>query len=134
MKNTLLSILLATIASLLVLSPTPLLAQVVTVTTVSPIEAKLAALDSGRMDVKQSTINNYTRLLNELGKKCKEERRLIGDYASKGVELLKEKNVSMNRLEFLEAMNQSIPENAKAKLNVRCAEISALLVTITNRR
>lgn len=108
-------------------------AQNVRVTDSSPPEAKLAAIDQGSTVVSRSRIRDYGRPLNRLDQKCKEPRERIADYAVKGVELLKEKkNVRMSILRFLQAMDESIPKGSES-LDLSCAEITALLVTMIDR-
>jgi hypothetical protein len=107
-------------------------AQTVTVTSSSPPEAKLASIDAGSKVVQQSTVRQYARLLDDLDRKCKENRTQIGDFAAKGVELLAEKKVTMTYLKFLQSMNGSMPEGSE-KLNLSCAEIAAMLVTMIER-
>ena len=86
-------------------------AQTVTVTDASPPEAKLAALDAQSKTVQHSAIREYTRLLDGLDRKCKEDRDRIGDITVKGVQLLAQKNVAMTHKQFLQAMNDSMPKS-----------------------
>ena len=108
-------------------------AQTVTVTDASPPEAKLAALDAQSKTVQHSAIREYTRLLDGLDRKCKEDRDRIGDITVKGVQLLAQKNVAMTHKQFLQAMNDSMPKGSET-LNLGCAEIAAFLVTMIDRR
>ena len=109
-----------------------LTAQTVTVTSSSPAEAKLAAIDAGSKVVQQSAVRQYVLLLDALDLKCKENRTQIGNIAAKGVQLLAEKKVTMNHLKFLQSMNGALPEGSET-LSLSCAEIAALLVTMINR-
>jgi hypothetical protein len=52
--------------------------QTVTVTDASAPEAKLAALDAHSKTVQQSVIREYARLLDDLDRKCREDRDRIG--------------------------------------------------------
>jgi hypothetical protein len=63
-----------------------LTAQTTTVTSSSPPEAKLAAIDKGSPVVSTSAISQYARVLDRLDSKCTESRTRIGDIAVKGVE------------------------------------------------
>ena len=107
-------------------------AQTVTVTSSSPVEAKLAAIDARSKVVQQSVIRQYARLLDSVDRKCKENRTQLGDITAKGVELLAEKKVKMTHLKFLQSMNDSMPEGAET-LNLSCVEIGALLATMIER-
>lgn len=107
-------------------------AQTVTVTSSSPIEAKLAAIDARSKVVQQPVVRRYARLLDDLDRKCKESRTQIGDIAVKGVELLAQKRVTMTNLVFMQSMSGSMPEGSQS-LNLSCAEIAAILVTMTDR-
>ena len=116
---------------LFVLNPTSAEAQKVRVTSTSPPEAKLAAIDTQSPTVSQALVNVYATLLDRLDQKCPEDRSFIGDIAVKGVQLLEsEKDVKMTLLQFLAAMDKSIP--AEAAGQVRCTEIAAALVTMIN--
>ena len=107
-------------------------AQTVTVTDASPPEAKLAALDAHSKTVQHNAIGEYTRLLDGLDRKCKEDRDRIGDITVKGVQLLAQKKVAMTHKQFLQAMNDSMPKGSDT-LNLGCAEIAAFLVTMIDR-
>jgi hypothetical protein len=107
-------------------------AQTVTVTSSSPVEAKLAAVDACSKVVQQTAVRRYERLLDDLDRKCKEGRTQIGDIAVKGVELLAKKRVTMTNLKFLQSMSDSMPEGSQS-LNLSCAEIAAILVTMIDR-
>lgn len=107
-------------------------AQTVTVTSSSPIEAKLAAIDARSKVVQQPVVRRYARLLDDLDRKCKESRTQIGDIAVKGVELLAKKRVTMTNLKFMQSMSDSMPEGSQS-LNLSCAEIGAILVTMIDR-
>jgi hypothetical protein len=107
-------------------------AQTVTVTDTSAPEAKLAALDAHSKTVQQSAIREYARLLDDLDRKCKENRDRIGDVTVKGVQLLAEKNVAMTHKMFLQSMSDSMPKGSET-LNLGCAEIAAFLVTMIDR-
>jgi hypothetical protein len=107
-------------------------AQTVTVTDASAPEAKLAALDAHSKTVQHSAIREYARLLDDLDRKCKEDRDRIGDVAVKGVQLLAEKNIAMTHKMFLQSMNDSMPKGSETR-NLGCAEIAAFLVTMIDR-
>jgi len=125
------SILVSVLA--IALLPDQSLAQRVRVTGSSPSEAKLAAIDEATTVVSVGLIRQYASLLNRLDPKCKEDRTLVGDIAAKGVELLREeKGVRTSILKFLQAMDDSIPEEG-ASLNLSCAEVAAALVVMIDR-
>jgi hypothetical protein len=107
-------------------------AQTVTVTDASAPEAKLAALDAHSTTVQQSAIREYARLLDDLDRKCKENRDRIGEVVIKGVQLLAEKNVAMTHKQFLQSLNDSMPKGSETR-NLGCAEIAAFLVTMIDR-
>jgi hypothetical protein len=108
-------------------------AQSVTITSSSPTEAKLASIDARSTTVQQTTIAQYARLLDSLDRKCKENRTQIGDFAAKGVQLLAEKkHVKMTHLKFLQSMDGSMPQGSET-LNLSCAEVAAMLVTMIER-
>lgn len=106
--------------------------QTVAVTSSSPPEAKLAAIDTDNTEVPPSTVQEYKKLLDDLDQKCTENRAQIGDIAVKGVQLFSEKKITMTLLKFLESMNGSMPEGSQT-LNLRCAEIAAMFITMTDR-
>jgi hypothetical protein len=114
------------------LLPRPVAAQTVTVTSSSPPEAKLAAIDAHSKIVQQSAVRQYATLLDRLDRKCKENRVQIGDITAKGVQLLAEKRVTMTHLRFLQSMDGSMPEGSE-RLGLSCAEIGAMLVTLIER-
>lgn len=122
----LLSFLVCTVLS------TTVSAQTVTVTNSSSAEAKLASIDARSKVLQESTVRQYARLLDDLDRRCKENRTQIGDFAATGVELLAEKKVAMTHLKFLQSMNGAMPEGSEA-LELSCAEIAALLVTMIDR-
>ena len=107
-------------------------AQTITVTDASAPEAKLAALDAHSKTVQQSEIREYARLLDDLDRKCRENRQRIGDVAVKSVQLLAAKNVAMTHKKFLQAMIASTPKGSET-LDLGCAEIAAFLVTMIDR-
>lgn len=107
--------------------------QTVSVTSSSLPEAKLASIDSHSTEVPTGTVAGYARLLDDLDRKCKENRAQIGDIAAKGVQIFSEKRVTMTHLKFLQSMNDSMPEGSET-LNLSCAEIAAMFVTMTDRR
>ena len=112
---------------------TTLIGQNVRVTASSPPEALLAALDQGSMLVSQSLVQKYRRILDSIDPKCKETNKQIADFTVTGVRLLKEqKKIRMTNLKFLQAMDESLPEDAES-LNLSCAEIAALLVTLIDQ-
>jgi hypothetical protein len=101
------------------------------VTNSSPIEAKLAALDTRSNTVQSSIVRSYAELLDHLGHKCKENRQQIADFSAKGVELLGKKRVTMSHFGFLQSMKASVPDNMPPGV-LSCAEVAAALVTLTN--
>jgi hypothetical protein len=103
-----------------------------TVTGASPAEAKLAAIDAHGTTVQREAVRVYGELLDDLDRKCKEDRTRIGNIAVKCVELLARKNVRMTHLKFLQAMNDSMPAGSES-LGLSCAEIGAMLVTTIDR-
>ncbi len=118
---------------LLALITAPSLGQTVRVTSFSPPEAKLAAIDKGTNVVSASLIQLYARRIESLKRKCKEDATSIADTAVKGVEgLQKWRGVSMSILGFLSAMDESIPVDAES-LGLSCVEISSLLIAMTEK-
>lgn len=119
-------------AIVILVSARPALAQNVTVTDSSPPEWKLAAIDCQCRSIPQSTARQYAQLLDDIDKKCKEDRGSIGDIVAKGVKLLlSEKGVTLTHLRFLQAMSMSMPPGSQT-LGLACADIATLLVlTIT---
>lgn len=101
------------------------------VTSTSPIEAKLAALDTRSNTVQSSIVRQYAQLLDHLALKCRENRQQIADFSSKGVELLGNKRVTISHFGFLQSMKASIPDDAPPGI-LSCAEVAAALVTLTN--
>ena len=93
----------------------------------------MASIDARNKVVQESTVRQYARLLDGLDRKCKENRTQIADFAAKGVQLLAEKKVEMTHLKFLQSMDGAMPEGSEA-LEISCAEIAALLVTMIDRR
>jgi hypothetical protein len=103
------------------------------VSDASPSEAKLAALDARSAVVHDTTVAAYGHLLDRLSNKCVEARERIGDFAVVGTQHLKEgKNVTLSIRRFLEVMNESIPAEA-ATLQLKCAEVAAVLATTISR-
>lgn len=121
---------------MVVLAAMPIVAAAedVLVTSASPPEAKLASIDAQSTTVARATIDRYTKILNELEKRCPESREQIANFAVTGVKILKEsKGVVMTQLQFLDAMNGSLPPGSES-LGVKCAEIAAMLATLIDRQ
>ena len=103
--------------------------QTTSVTSSSPTEAKLVAIDQGVPVVPTSEVRYYGTLLDKLNSKCPENRTFIGDIAVRGTQLLKsDKGVTLSVKKFLEAMDGAIPPEAANV--VKCTEISAALVVM----
>jgi hypothetical protein len=124
--------LLATVFLAATLLATSTQAQNVTVGSTSPPEAKMAAMDTHSTSVPQATLRQYGALLNSVDTKCKEDRAQIANMVAKGVELLEKKGVTMTYLKFLQSLDGAMPKGSEA-LNLSCAEMSALLVTMIDR-
>jgi hypothetical protein len=121
----------ASLVSVVLASPAG--AQMVTVTDSSPPEAKLAAIDAQGRLVQQSTITKFSAALDDLDRKCTEDRTQIANMVVTSVKLLAdEKSVTMTHLKFMQSMNDSMPKGSE-RLNLSCAEIAAMLVTMINR-
>ena len=101
------------------------------VTGTSPIEAKLAALDTRSNTLQSSIVRQYAQLLDHLALKCKENRQQIADFSTKGVELLGKKRVTISHFGFLHSMKEAIPDDVPPGI-LSCAEVAAALVTLTN--
>lgn len=54
----------------------PAFAELVTVTSSSPIAAQLATLDAGTFSISQDAITPYSNLLNFLDQRCVESKRI----------------------------------------------------------
>jgi len=93
-------------------------------------EGKLAAIDSGTINVTEAMVSPYKLALDSLQGRCSEPRDRLGDFAVVGVEELNKKAVSITILRFLEMMVDSIPPEVG---RLRCAEIAASLVVLTDR-
>ena len=97
-------------------------------------EGKLAAIDSGTRSVSGAMVRPYTVSLDSLQLRCTETRERIGDFAFTGANLLRsQKSVHVSILRFLQMMEGSIPRVSSTE-RVKCAEIAAALVALTNRR
>jgi hypothetical protein len=91
----------------------------------------MAALDAGSRTVETSSIRHYGELLDALDGKCREDRTEIADVVAKGVRFLAENDGRPTHLEFLQSMNNSMPNGS---LDLQCAEIVAMLVAAMERR
>ena len=60
----------------------------VNVTSTSPPEARMAALDAAGQTVEKCTIRQYGELLDGLDGKCREDRAEIAGMVAKAVQLL----------------------------------------------
>ena len=101
--------------------------QKVRVTQSSSTEAKLAVIDAGSSYVEQSVIDVYGRYLDKLRPKCNDNRTGISDTVVKATRILAKKGIELSALEFLVALDGSIPPEI-GKMN--CVEISAALITL----
>lgn len=117
----------------LLLAPTNLDAQTTKVTERSSTEAKLVSIDRGSRTVPTNSVTYYGRLLNRLDRVCHEPRHRIGDIVVKSTQILKsEKGVTLSIKEMLEAMDKSLPDGSE-RLNLKCAEVAAILVVSIDR-
>jgi len=74
----------------------------------------------------------YNRLLSGLMVKFGDTRIGVSDTAVRGTQVMKEhKNVQLSALEFLAAMDKSIPVGMKG---INCAEIAAAFIALTDHR
>jgi len=91
------------------------------------VAEKLAIIDSnvGRE-------REYDRLLDKLEDKCRDSRMGVSDTAVRGTQVMQEhKNVRLSALEFLTAMDKSIPDGSDL---FDCKEVSAMFIAITDSR
>lgn len=97
-------------------------------------EGKVAAIDSGTRNVSEAMVRPYRASLDSLQLRCTEPRERIGDIAFTGANLLRsQKSVHVSILRFLQMMEGSIPRVSSTE-RVKCAEIAAALVALTNRQ
>jgi hypothetical protein len=88
------------------------------------VAEKLAIIDSN-----PGREAEYDRLLNGLKIKCGETKIGVSDTAVRGTQVMKDKRgVSMSALEFLVALDGSIPNGSPI---MNCTEIAAVLIAIT---
>lgn len=99
------------------------------VTSDSPLEEKLAAIDLGSSLVPEAVIAEYVAVLDRLEPKCKQPREEVGGFALTGVKLLKEdKGIEMPALKMLNLMDGAISPKALEGLGpMDCASIMALI-------
>ncbi len=91
------------------------------------VAEKLAVIDGN-----QGREAEYTQRLTTLTRKCGEPQMSVSDIAVRGTQVMQEKRgVSMSSLEFLDAMDDAIPDEATGAVN--CTEIAAVLVAITGQ-
>lgn len=103
-----------------------------TTTTTAPeeesVEFKIAALDgiiaAGNAD---PVLAPYVAALDALEPKCTNDRTLLGDFAVTGRDLLADRGETITLLEFLHAIDESLPPGLGP---IDCAEIAAAVVTL----
>jgi hypothetical protein len=110
------------------LAPCVTQAQTTRVTSSSPPEAKLVAIDRGTSVVATSEIRDYGTLLDSLARKCPEGRSFIGDIAVRATQLLEERRVPFSVKRMLVAMDEAIPREAAKQ--VKCTEVASALVVM----
>ena len=102
--------------------------QKVEVTSSSPPEAKLAAIDLGTPYVERSLIQRYGRLLNNAQRWCTQSRTRIADMTAKSVEILREQyGKRVTNLQVLEFFDTMMRE-AKLSEKQDCAPLFTLVV------
>lgn len=88
---------------------------------------KVAALDAGKNAVGEASLAAYDQAFVALERKCSNSRSNLADLTQVAVKGLQAKGRPISRLEFLRALNQSIP----AEMGVMdCKELAATLWTL----
>lgn len=103
----------------------------VRVTETSPIHWKVAALDARGNVVSESAFQSYEQVFARLDGKCSNGRSAVADLAQVAVKGLQEKGKRVSRLEFLQGLDASIPDEMPKG---DCRELAAALWTLMEAR
>lgn len=103
----------------------------VRVTETSPIHWKVAALDAGGNVVSEGALQSYEQAFAQLDGKCSNGRSAVADLAQVAVKGLQEKGKRVSRLQFLQGLDASIPDEMP---KADCKEVAAALWTLMEAR
>ena len=110
----------------------------VTVSAGSPVAAKIAVLEQGGgAEVPATTIEAFDAAFRSLEQKCTQQRDSVNgvpglaDMSVAAVQSLRKNGRTTGYLEFVQAMDKSIPLEAKGLID--CAEIAAILTTMLSK-
>jgi len=94
------------------------------------LEYQLAVINAGyRIPYSDPSISEFRKLLDSIQRKCRNERRAIGDMTVFAYNKLKEKGTRITLLEVMEKLDYSIPNEAIGA-NLDYAEIVAAFLVL----
>lgn len=95
----------------------------------------LASLETKSPNPSKDIVTKFSKVLTDLNSKCAEKDELkLADYIVFSQKKLQEKNVDLSLLEIANGINNSIPESAKDKEAISCAEIATAFVVLTSSK
>lgn len=118
-------------STMLLLCPYPLASQTIVVTKESPVEAKLALIDTGSAAVQTSLVRRYATLLDTLAGRCDEDRTMVSDMAVRSTEMIKEQ--SGRQVKVRTILEETVAATVGQR-SVKCSSIMAAVAVMIKDR